>query len=212
VKPSVSTRMAAFQAGADDYLEKPVLAEELFSRVKVRIERAGLLAARMDHDALTGLLSRRALVQQLDSSLAAAQRRNAPFTLSLLDLDQFKTVNDTRGHLAGDRVLAGLGALLAARFRRSDIRGRFGGEEFLLAFPDEVEPVVRGVLERLLKEFKALTFLSDGDEPFQCSFTAGLATSPDDGKTVQALLKVADARLYAAKRAGRSRVLGTGGG
>jgi diguanylate cyclase (GGDEF)-like protein len=127
-------------------------------------------------------------------------------SLALLDIDHFKRVNDSQGHLAGDQVLATLGRLLLDRFRREDLRARWGGEEFVLAFPGEPAAQVKGVLERVLAEFRTLEFEGSAGR-FSCSFTSGVASFPADGKSTDALLKVADQRLYAGKKAGRSRVV-----
>src|SRR5262249_35368210 len=130
-------------------------------------------------------------------------------TLGLIDVDFFKLVNDRHGHAAGDRVLATLGRLLGARFRAHDLKGRWGGEEFALAFPGEEIEVAGALVQRVLDEFASVPFRILGAPPFRVTFSAGLARHPGDGGTVQTLLERADRRLYAAKQAGRARVVGT---
>ncbi len=116
-------------------------------------------------------------------------------------------MNDTYGHLAGDRVLAALGQLLQRRFRVDDLRGRWGGEEFILAFRRETKDTMHGAINRVLDEFSAMTFNADSGEEFNVSFSGGMASYPEDGESVYELLQTADKRLYEAKRAGRRRIV-----
>jgi diguanylate cyclase (GGDEF)-like protein len=203
----VEARVEAFRSGGDDYLPKPVVNEELLTRVKVRLDRSRLLKERSDKDTITGLLLRRAFSEHLTAMIAEAQRLKSTFTVCLLDVDHFKKVNDTYGHLAGDRVLAALGQLLSRRFRVDDLRGRWGGEEFILAFRRETKATMDGAVTRVLDEFSKMPFNSDGGQEFFCSFSGGLACYPEDGESVYELLQIADKRLYEAKRAGRNRIV-----
>lgn len=117
-------------------------------------------------------------------------------------------MNDTYGHLAGDRVLTHLGQLLKRRFRVEDLRGRWGGEEFIVAFRHEGKQTSTGALGRVKDELRATQFLGDHDEPFSVSFTAGLATYPDDGTTIEELVQAADLKLYKGKEQGRNTIVG----
>ncbi len=202
----LSSRLVAFQAGGDDYLVKPILKEELLARIKVRIERARLLRERAERDALTGLLLRRSFLEGFSVRLQAARRKERALSLCILDLDRFKDVNDTHGHLAGDRVLAALGNLLSRRLRQEDLRGRWGGEEFVLALPDTGADAAAALLSRVLDEFRKVVFAPDRGEPFRTSFSGGVACFPEDGQDVDALLRAADRRLYRAKAGGRCQV------
>lgn len=202
----LDARLAAFDAGGDDYLPKPVATVELLTRVKVRLERARLLKERADKDILSGLLIRRAFMEQVKSMHAESVRHNLVYSLSLLDIDHFKKVNDTYGHLAGDRVLAAVGQLLKKRFRVEDIRGRWGGEEFIIAFRHVNKETAKGALERALEELKSISFEGDHGEKFSVSFSAGLVSFPEDGEVLEELIKVSDTMLYKSKEAGRSRV------
>jgi diguanylate cyclase (GGDEF)-like protein len=206
-RTDLASRVAAFDAGADDYLAKPLVTEELLARVRVRLERRRLLREMTERDPLTRCLSRRALLDALTSRLSEARRHGRGLSLALLDVDRFKFVNDSYGHLVGDHVLAALGRLLNARFRLEDLRGRWGGEEFVVVLPGEPAATAAAVLSRALDEFRAFPFRSERGERFFVTFSAGVASFPDDGTSVDALLRAADARLYEAKAGGRGHVV-----
>jgi diguanylate cyclase (GGDEF)-like protein len=206
-KADVETRIQAFEAGADDHIGKPLVPQELLARVRGRLERQRLLRDQAERDSLTGLLLRGPAVDALRAKLADAQRKNAVLSVAIIDLDGFKQVNDTYGHLAGDRVLVTAGRLLATRFRGEDVRGRWGGEEFLVAFPGEPSEVAEGLVLRVLRELRETRFDGDQGQAFHVTFSAGVSAYPDAGVTVEALLKAADRRLYRAKRLGKNRVV-----
>jgi diguanylate cyclase (GGDEF)-like protein len=202
----IDARVKAFTSGGDDYLPKPVVTEELLARVRVRLEKSRLLKERSDKDTITGLLLRRAFVEQFNAMLADVERANSVMSICLMDVDHFKKVNDTYGHIAGDTVLSGFGGLLLRRFRVDDIRGRWGGEEFILAFRRERKETMRAAINRVQEEFSKITFESEDGRQFNVSFSGGVASYPDDGHTLHELLTVADKRLYEAKHAGRRRI------
>jgi diguanylate cyclase (GGDEF)-like protein len=200
-------RINALRAGCDAYMVKPIDGEEFTALVKSSVDRRQLLMARLEKDALTGLPLRRAFMERLRSRLSEAFRKNQQIAICLFDLDGFKALNDEYGHLAGDRVLLIVGRLLSTRFRDEDLRARWGGEEFALAFPGEtIEKIRRGV-EQVLRELQAIEFVGDNGQPFHASFSAGLAEYPKDGTSIEALLRAADARLYEAKALGKGRVI-----
>lgn len=205
----LETRLAAFEAGGDDYLPKPVARVELLTRVKVRLERARMLKERANKDVLTGLLIRRAFMEELVDMAEESQRNELIFSLALIDVDHFKAVNDTYGHLAGDQVLSQFGQLLRKRFRVEDVRGRWGGEEFVVAFRHIHKDTARGALQRALEELRLISFGGDHGETFNITFSAGLVSYPEDGKEIETLIKIADNRLYRAKEQGRNRLICT---
>ena len=209
-KTDANYRTAAFEAGADDHLAKPIIRGELMARLRGRLARARMARERADTDFLSNLPLRRSFAETFAARLAVAKRTQQPLSVTLIDLDHFKRVNDTYGHLAGDRVLAGLGLLLQFSFREEDVRGRWGGEEFVVALTGSTAAQSEPVIARALEDLRALTFEADDGKPFQVSFSAGVASYPADGNDLQQLIAVADQRLYTAKRAGRSRVVGPG--
>jgi diguanylate cyclase (GGDEF)-like protein len=211
-RTDLASRVDAFNAGADDYLGKPLVTEELLARVRVRLDRRRLVREMIERDSLTRCLSRRTLLDALASRLSEARRHARPLSVALIDVDRFKRVNDSYGHLVGDQVLMALGGLLNARFRLEDLRGRWGGEEFVLVFPGETPPTTLAVLLRVLEEFRARAFQSERGERFFVTFSAGISSFPGDGDTVDALIRAADGRLYEAKGAGRATVVASAAG
>ncbi|OPZ88383.1 MAG: putative diguanylate cyclase AdrA [bacterium ADurb.Bin425] len=125
----------------------------------------------------------------------------------MIDVDHFKQINDSHGHLAGDRVLAALGQLLKKRFRVEDIRGRWGGEEFIVAFRHIPRNTARGALQRALEELSKLEFKGDRDESFSISFSSGIVEYPAESKDLSDLLRRSDEKLYRAKEAGRNCII-----
>jgi diguanylate cyclase (GGDEF)-like protein len=203
----LEARISAFDAGGDDYLPKPVSPVELIMRVKVRLERARMLRERADKDILTGLHIRRSFIEAVNAIHSESKRAGLVFSIALIDVDNFKKVNDTYGHIPGDRVLAHLGKLLRIRFRTQDVRGRWGGEEFILAFRHVGKETIRGGVERALTELRGHTFEGDHGEKFSVTFSCGLASFPEDGATFPELLAGADKRLYLAKQNGRNQII-----
>lgn len=206
-KFEVERRVKAFKSGASDVLAEPMVGEEVVARVKCQIDRSRLMKERNERDPLSGLLVRRSFLEAFQRSLAACQRAGTPLAVSLLDLDHFKSINDTYGHLVGDLVINRFGELLQRRFRIDDLRCRWGGEEFLLAFPSQTAEFAAKASARLLEEFSQISFTTEGGHRFQVTFTAGVAAFPNDGDCLRGLVEQADALLYKGKRAGRAQVV-----
>jgi two-component system, cell cycle response regulator len=206
----------AMTAGADDYLVKPFDELELKARLLVgkRILdlQEELVSARESmrhaatHDSLTGLMNRGEIVAMLQRELERARREHTPLGVILGDIDHFKSVNDTHGHLFGDEALREIGRRMRAQLRVYDGVGRYGGEEFLMILPncDLSNALIRA---NELREMVANTpVICDGVER-SITMSMGVAVSKIDGKNdLEALLNQADAGLYAAKDNGRNRV------
>jgi diguanylate cyclase (GGDEF)-like protein len=150
-------------------------------------------------DDLTGLPNRRHFQEHLSAELARVGREGVPVSLLLLDVDDFKSVNDTLGHPAGDTVLVELAGVLRDGVRLADIACRTGGEEFAVVLPGTDEAEAARCAQRLLARIR-----DSGD----IRVSAGVATAPADGRTVEAIFQVADDRLLAAKAAGKDRLVG----
>jgi diguanylate cyclase (GGDEF)-like protein len=197
---------ASYDAGADDVLPLDIEPSELLARLRVRLDRTRVFREQSNRDALTGLLTRRAFTESVLARLAEAQRSRRHLSLCLMDLDQFKSVNDTYGHGVGDKVLSAFGALLGTRFRLQDLRGRWGGEEFVIAFFGEWAESAREIVSRVTAEFAKISFDGGQERSFNVTISGGIATYPIDGRTLDELVAAADQRLYAAKLAGRNRI------
>jgi diguanylate cyclase (GGDEF)-like protein len=158
-------------------------------------------------DALTGLFNRRHLDDVLPSMLAMAQRDQQPLSVVIIDLDQFKTVNDVYGHGTGDQVLAEFGKLLDEHSRKSDVACRYGGDEFCLLMPRTQANAARRKCMALLKQWTLRREDSARQPSAAYGFSAGIADSMGMPGDVSTLLKAADDALLQAKRLGRNRVL-----
>jgi two-component system cell cycle response regulator len=201
-------------AGADDYLTKPFNAHEL--RVRLHAGRRildlqeELLKARealreqATHDGLTGLLNRTGILEKLDDELSRAARTGNPVSVLMADLDLFKSINDSCGHLVGDAVLREAARRLKTAARRYDSVGRYGGEEFLIVLPgcNAADAAIQG--ERMRQAIGATPFLSPG-QPVLVTASLGVACSSHG--TPEALVREADDALYLAKENGRNRVV-----
>lgn len=198
-------QLSAMRVGADGFLTKPILPEDLITAVAVRAERTRTMRSLMVRDSLTGLFNHTTLTQYLDTTLACARRHGGKLCFAMLDLDHFKCVNDNYGHPVGDQVLVALSRMLKQRLRSSDMVGRYGGEEFAVVMQHVTESEAASALTQILKDFSALTFKS-GDKEFSCSFSAGIAGYPETGCAEQLVIS-ADMALYAAKVGGRNRIV-----
>ncbi|MCR4303374.1 MAG: diguanylate cyclase [Gallionella sp.] len=157
-------------------------------------------------DNLTGLRNRRYFDQRLSEEIHHATRLGTPFSLLMLDIDDFKLINDTHGHVAGDRVLQAMGRVLSGQLWQVDIAARYGGEEFAVILPQTDFDAAKSVAERVRKSISKLSVpLPDGDK-LGVTVSIGVACYPRCGDTVESLVEHADQALYTAKREGKNRV------
>ncbi|WP_152207332.1 EAL domain-containing protein [Marinobacter changyiensis] len=173
------------------------------------VTHARKLAAKVthqaNHDGLTGLLNRQAFEQRLRNLLEAPGGMDGSHSLLFMDLDQFKVINDTCGHLAGDALLRTLGPVLQGHLRHSDLLARLGGDEFGVLLQDCPVPVAKRIASALKEELEELNFTWDG-KPFRVGLSIGQVNFSDSSWSLADLLNAADNACYLAKENGRNRI------
>jgi diguanylate cyclase (GGDEF)-like protein len=186
-------------------LTKPVVPADLVAAVAIRAERMRTLRSLMVRDSMTGLFNHTTITQMLETAVANAARGAGVPCFAMIDIDNFKQVNDTHGHQIGDQVIQALARILQQRLRHSDVVGRYGGEEFAVVLQDVSIPAATRLLDELRQDFARVLFHSaDGD--FSCTFSVGLASYKGHPRTEQ-LCEAADKALYQAKHQGRNCVV-----
>jgi two-component system cell cycle response regulator len=204
--------LKGFEIGADDYICKPVDRLELQARLKVGeriirmqdqlLESQRQLARQASCDSLTQLWNHGAIVKLLGNEIRRSKRNSTPLSICLLDLDHFKEINDTHGHLTGDLVLQSVARAIVESVRIYDVVGRYGGEEFVAVFPGCKLQEALVIAERIREQIRAKV---TANSELEVTASIGLAEwKPDTSAT--ALLSLADAAMYRAKNAGRNRV------
>jgi two-component system cell cycle response regulator len=158
-------------------------------------------------DPLTGCLNRRALARVINSELERARRYESDVSILLADLDRFKQVNDTRGHVVGDSVLAQVGEMLRYEARTADVVARYGGEEFVVVMPQTALGGATMFAERIRERVEEHDFAREKESPLHITVSIGVATYPDDRiVSADTFISVADGALYRAKHGGRNLV------
>lgn len=182
--------------------EKTQTTETTIAKLHQELDR---VSAQARHDALTGALNRQGLDEAVHREISSMRRKDAPLCVSLLDIDNFKKLNDSKGHAAGDAALTHLAAVARECMRPQDTLARYGGEEFVILLPDT--PLDKGVeaMTRLQRELSKRFFMA-GTEKILITFSAGVAQfAPDEAGP--GAIRRADQAMYLAKRAGKNRVV-----
>jgi two-component system cell cycle response regulator len=199
--------VTGIDAGADDYIKKPFDPAELHARLRSGrriVELEEKLRRQANHDALTGLLNRRAVIQRLATEIERANEQREPLFVAMVDIDHFKKINDTYGHRVGDTVLCEAAQGMRAVLRPNDTIGRYGGEEFVAIFPRCKEAEALAIAERIRRSIKGKGVHADS-RIIPLTVSIGIAKargapSPD------AVIHAADSALLRAKQGGRDRV------
>ena len=208
--------LQAFERGAVDYITKPFNSLELLARVKTHLElkhtRDELKKALADleklatTDPLTGIPNRRHLLNRGEKELSRARQDARPVSVLSIDIDRFKSINDTYGHAVGDEALKVMVDATLKALRKEDSFGRFGGEEFLVFLPETNTEEAANIAERIRLTI-AEAWLPVGERVVQLTVSIGVATYWCDGEAIESVLKRADDALYKAKNQGRDRVV-----
>jgi len=216
-RSSTDDIVAGLEGGANDYICKPFQNAELNARLQVGNRMLDLqqelnrakeeMAFQASHDALTGLFNRRAIMETMGREIERTKRNMQPLYIGMCDIDHFKTINDTYGHLAGDAILQEVANRFNAALRPYDLVGRYGGEEFLILLNSD-ESHVEGLFERIRKAIELDAFLYE-QESLRVTISCGVTQfSPStDKRNETELLAAADAALYKAKNSGRNKII-----
>jgi two-component system cell cycle response regulator len=218
-EPDNSARMLrGLEIGVNDYLMRPIDKNELLARARSQVRKRRYTERLRDNfqtsiemaitDALTGLFNRRYLESHLGTLVEQAGARGKPLAVLALDIDHFKSINDTHGHDAGDDVLRDFSLRIKRSIRGIDLACRCGGEEFIIVMPETDMAVAASVAERLRRRIATEPFaVSEGTRRIPVTLSIGIATLREHDDTPAGLLKRADQALYRAKRDGRNRVV-----
>lgn len=203
-----------YEAGVADFIRKPLDPEELKARIAgMGISRRYIdeITRQANFDELTALFNRRTFFRIVTKRFDEVMRYKLNMSLCMMDIDDFKLVNDRYGHTAGDMVLSSIGAVLAQNVRMSDVAGRYGGEEFAIYFPETAAKRAYIAAERIRRAVEALRFPFPGCE--SVTLSAGV-TEFDASRhgSIEDLISEADRALYCSKRSGKNRITCFSGG
>lgn len=202
-------RVRGLDLGADDYITKPFSFSELLARVRVGsrvVQYQQHLEYQTQIDSLTGLFNRRAFEKKIGEEFERSKRYGHPLSVVILDIDNFKKINDTYGHHGGDAALVRISEILRERSRRSDFPSRFGGEEFVLVLPETDQDSAIQVARKFHDEIRSCSF-GTVEKPFVLTVSMGLTSSTKkEYSDWREMVADADCALYQAKNTGKDRI------
>ena len=208
VKNDLETKINTLKMGADDYITKPFNMEEFHARIDRALNRSTNYNILSIEDRLTGVYTKEHFWDRASEKKALYNRNRKPFSIAFIDIDNFKVINDNLGHLTGDRTLRCFAKVLKNALRNTDLIFRFGGDEFIIIFPETREVEAKLVLER----FKKTKSCSKCDNQQQCTtidnvkFSAGITEINGEEDTIEDMLERADRALYDSKDSGGNGV------
>ncbi len=202
---NLNTQLDAMSVGGDDFLTKPIDSKHLVSSISIRAQRHRYLRSFMVRDSLTGLYNHTRIKELLEQELERAKRNKLSLVFAMIDIDYFKSVNDTYGHPTGDKVIKNLARLLQLNLRKTDIIGRYGGEEFAVILLDSniknaVKTIkkIRNLQEKIIHQYE--------NTKFNVTFSCGVSCYPDFTDTYT-ICNEADKALYHAKNNGKNSIV-----
>jgi len=201
-----------YQSGAKDIEEFEsnddeigLMIQEFFIMKKMHDDDYAEIEKLSVTDTLTEILNRRAFVEIADAAIKLSPRREKPFSLFILDIDNFKHINDTYGHLLGDEILIHFVRTVSSQIRESDVFARFGGEEFIIMLPDTLQKDAVNLAEKIRKSVETHPFSADMFKEIKITVSIGVAQLKEE-KLLRDLIHRADTAVYSAKKNGRNRV------
>lgn len=213
---SLETALEAMRAGAYDYIAKPFNPQEITMIIDKIVKKKATAAEsdKLKHyrelsitDGLTHLYNHRYFHELLDREIIRARRYPQPVSLLMLDIDNFKSYNDSHGHVEGDNALKKVSELFLESLRKIDFVSRYGGEEFAIILPETPKQGALTVARRLRTRLEKASFYPpDAKEPRNLYISIGIATFPNDAQSKEGLIQAADKALYTAKELGKNRV------
>lgn len=202
--------LTVYRKTAEPFTETEVLLLSIFAAQSVeameKTHHIEELRRQASFDYLTKIYNRSFLIKRLEEEFQRASRHNLTFTTIFVDIDNFKAFNDTYGHLLGDKLLVDFSNILRQSLRKNDIFGRYGGEEFIIVTPETDKKGGLALAEKLLDAVHEHRFMGSKGEIAGISFSAGVASFPDDGKTLEDIIEKADVAMYMAKKEGKNRI------
>lgn len=205
-KNSPQIKAECFALGADEYFEKPLDPALLTTRVAVALQKSRSLEKETRYDQLTSLPNRAAFTENYGAMQKLSQREDSPLCLAMLDIDEFKKINDEHGHLVGDEALRFVAKQLSDQLRQSDFIARWGGEEFTVLLPSTAEAEGKQALTKALRHLNENPLQTNSGKTLSLTFSGGVY-EVQDGDDLNRALSQADDLLYRAKASGRNCII-----
>nr|MBF0223777.1 GGDEF domain-containing protein [Desulfobulbaceae bacterium] len=202
--------LSVYRHSPQEFSDAELLVMSIFAAQAVeaveKTEQLEHLKREATYDSLTGIYNRRFLLARIDEELKRAERHQRQMSITFIDLDDFKKFNDCHGHLLGDKLLKDISSLFKEELRQNDFLGRIGGEEFIIVTPETDKNGAMTISRKLLDRIRRYEFLGREGRLMGISFSAGIASFPDDGRTVEELIRIADETMYQVKTDGKNGV------